>query len=403
MTLTHDARRVSAARNVPLGALRTFVTLLVVAHHAALAYHAYAPPPPESLAGSQAWPAFPIVDPRRWGGAALLVGINDTFFMSLMFLVSGVFAWPSLVRKGPGRFLRDRTWRLGVPFVVSVLCLAPLAYYPTYLTTGAPAGAAAFARAWVALGMWYGGPAWFLWVLLAFGAIVSLLYAWAPGFGVRLGAFLGRLADRPVRFVALLILVSALAYLPVAAAFRPETWAHLGPFWIQTSRPVHYLVYFLVGVGLGAYGTDNGLLSPDGRFARRWPLWLAIAVVSFVCATIAVIAIVSTLEHGGPGLGLSTFGNLTFVLCCAGWSATVLALFLRFVTRTRRVMESLGANAYGIYVLHYICVTWLQYSLLPADLPGSVKFLLVLLGAVAASWALTSAARRLPAIARVIG
>jgi surface polysaccharide O-acyltransferase-like enzyme len=251
--------------------------------------------------------------------------------------------------------------------------------------------------------MWYGGPAWFLWVLLAFGAIASLLYAWAPGFGVRLGAFLGRLADRPVRVVALLIAVSALVYLPMAAAFRPETWTHVGPFWIQTSRALHYLVYFLAGVGLGAYGRDKGLLAPDGRFARRWPLWLAMAVVSFVAATMAVIAIVSSFAHGGPGLALATFGNLTFVLCCAGWSATALALFLRFATRPRRVVESLGASAYGIYVLHYVCVTWLQYRLLPAGLPGSVKFLIVFAGAVAASWALTAAARRVPPIARVIG
>src|SRR5215467_13007348 len=43
---------------------------------------------------------------------------NDTFFMALMFLLSGLFVWPSLERKGSARFLRDRTLRLGVPFAV---------------------------------------------------------------------------------------------------------------------------------------------------------------------------------------------------------------------------------------------------------------------------------------------
>src|SRR5687768_5239685 len=163
-------------RNAPLGALRTFLTLLVVAHHALLAYHPFAPPPPESLVSQpRMWRAFPIVDSQRWAAASLLVGFNDTFFMSLMFLVSGVFAWPSLTRKGAGTFLRDRLLKLGLPFVVSAALFAPLAYYPTFLSLG-PQGVP-FSRQWLSLGQWPAGPAWFLWVLLAFGLLASLLYA----------------------------------------------------------------------------------------------------------------------------------------------------------------------------------------------------------------------------------
>src|SRR5262245_12074680 len=146
MVVAHVATRVPVVRrSVVLDSLRTFITLLVVAHHAALAYHRYAPPPPASLsAAPQAWPAFPIVDPQRWAGAELITGINDSFFMSLMFLVAGVVAWPSLVRKGPSHYLRDRAVRLAPPFVVSALLLAPLAYYPTFLTTGATGGVRAY-------------------------------------------------------------------------------------------------------------------------------------------------------------------------------------------------------------------------------------------------------------------
>jgi hypothetical protein len=406
MVVAHVATRVPVVRrSVMLDSLRTFITLLVVAHHAALAYHRYAPPPPSSLsAAPQAWPAFPIVDPQRWSGAELITGINDSFFMSLMFLVAGVVAWPSLVRKGSSQYLRDRAIRLGPPFAVSALLLAPLAYYPTYLTTSASGGGVGgFLAEWMSLGKWYAGPAWFLWVLFACGAVMAALSTWKPRWVTGLGALFGRLGDRPFRWVALLVAASAIAYVPMATLFDPSSWSHVGPFWIQTSRALHYLAYFLVGAGLGAFGDDRGLLARDGTLARRWPLWLGLALVAFAFGVAMVIAIVSSLGHGGPSLGLATLGNLAFVMACAGWSVAALSFFVRFAKRSNPIVASLSANAFGIYLLHYVCVSWLQYSLLAVPMSGGVKFLLVFVGAVAASWALSAMARRVPAIGRVIG
>ena len=92
--------------NVALGYLRAFVTVLVVAHHAVLAYHPFAPAPPASLLiQPRWWQAFPVVDSQRWSGFILLVGFNDTFFMSPMFFLSGLFVWQSVQRKGSGRFV----------------------------------------------------------------------------------------------------------------------------------------------------------------------------------------------------------------------------------------------------------------------------------------------------------
>jgi hypothetical protein len=87
--------------NLPIGYLRAFITLLVLAHHAVLAYHPFAPPVPASLVTQPRWwQAFPAVDSQRWSGFALFVGFNDVFFMSLMFFLSGLFLWRSLDRKG---------------------------------------------------------------------------------------------------------------------------------------------------------------------------------------------------------------------------------------------------------------------------------------------------------------
>ena len=127
-----------ATYNPSIGYLRAFITLLVLAHHAALAYDPFAPPPASALNGPvRWWQAFPILDPQRWTGFALFASFNDIFFMALMFFLSGMFVWKSLQRKGSGQFLRDRALRLGLPFIVAAAVVAPLAYYPAYLQTGA--------------------------------------------------------------------------------------------------------------------------------------------------------------------------------------------------------------------------------------------------------------------------
>jgi fucose 4-O-acetylase-like acetyltransferase len=405
MTMQLDGRSVSSAnRNVPLGSLRSFLTLLVVAHHAMLAYIPSIPPVAKSLLTEpRLWPAFPVVDSHRTMLFGLLVGFNDTFFMSLFFLISGVFAWQSLTRKGALEFVRDRALRLGLPFVACAGLLAPLAYYPAYLATGADPRPGAFLREWLKLGMWPAGPAWFLWVLLAFGGLAAAVFRLWPSWGTALGRLSGRLSSRPIAWFGTLIAASALVYLPMAARFTPEIWSHFGPFWVQTSRLLHYALYFVAGAGLGACGLGNGLLAADGKLARRWPAWALASLAAFGLAVVTVVAILQTLAKGGPGPVLGTFGNFTFVLSCACSSLACLAIFVRFARQPHRLTDNLGANAYGIYLLHYVCVNWLQLALLPAELPALAKGLAVFAGAVALSWSLSEALRRLPRGRRLQG
>jgi glucan biosynthesis protein C len=107
--------------------LRSAVIVLVVAHHAALAYIPHAHYDPHNYLNSSA----PVVDPQRWWPLDLLVSWNDHFFMALLFLRSGLFVLPALRRKGVRRFLLERFQRLGLPFLVAAGLLSPLAFYPS--------------------------------------------------------------------------------------------------------------------------------------------------------------------------------------------------------------------------------------------------------------------------------
>jgi hypothetical protein len=388
-----------SAYNLSIGYLRAFITLLVLAHHAALAYHPFAPEPGPALNGAARWwQAFPVVDTRRWAGFAVLVGFNDIFFMALMFFLSGLFVWQSLRRKGAGHFLRDRARRLGLPFIVAAGLVAPLAYYPSYLQTGAR-GIAGFWQQLRSLGNWPAGPAWFVWVLLAFDIFATALFMIRPRWGGTLGRLTSKADRRPIVFFGLLAVASAAAYIPMAIIFNPFSWSAFGPFFFQTSRLLHYLTYFLLGAGVGAYGFDRGLLAPDGKLARRWVLWAIVAVIAFGLATGVGLAAMTT--HVGSR-GWEIAGDSTFVLSCAASSFAFLALFVRFAKTRSKIWDSLSRNAYAIYLIHYAFVSWLQYALLRTSLPAVAKGSIVFLGAVLVSWGATATLRRIPAIGRVI-
>ena len=162
---------------------------------------------------------------------------------------------------------------------------------------------------------------------------------------------------------------------------------------------MNYLVYFLLGAGVGACGLDRGLLAFDGKLARRWWIWSIAALVAFAIAV--GVGLAAMTVHVGSR-AWETAGRSTFVLSCAASSFAFLALFVRFAQPRRKIWDSLSKNAYGMYLIHYGFVSWLQYALLKAQLPAIAKGSLVFLGTVLLSWGTTAVLRRIPAVARVI-
>jgi hypothetical protein len=391
----------NAEYNVSIGYLRAFITVLVVAHHAALAYAPFSPPVPQSFtAPPRWWQAFPVVDMQKWAGASTIVGFNDSFFMSLMFFISGLFVWKSLQPRGISGFLRDRTQRLGIPFLAAAAIIAPLAYCPAYLQIGQH-GAGGFVHQWLSLGVWPAGPAWFVWLLLAFDLVAAELHSFKPNWAEVAGCFFARFSGKPIRFLGYLIGISAAVYIPLALKFNPLTWMQFGPFAFQTSRILHYLVYFLMGIAVGAYGIERGVLASGGKLARRWLLWSIAAIVVFLASSAFFIMILTTPSKATSTLW-QAIADLVFTITCATTSLAMLALFVRFVKKSRGIFDSLRDNAYGMYLIHYAFVNWLQYALLKSYLSGFTKLTIVFLSAVALSWITTAALRRIPGIGRII-
>lgn len=103
-----------------------------------------------------------------------------------------------------------------------------------------------------------------------------------------------------------------------------------------------------------------------------------------------------------PRVALDIGGGVMFALACATLSFAALATFLRFVKKTGPVAASLQANAYGMYLTHYVFTTWLAWLLLPQAWGGLAKGAAVFVGATLLSWILTMALRRLPLLGRIL-
>jgi len=379
-------------RIVPLDRARTFITLSVLLHHSVLNY---------------TW--FGQGDPMRWLGFDLLVLFNDSYFMAFMFFISGLFVRDSLMRKGPALFLRDRAWRLGVPYLVSVLVLIPIAYYPTFLRYHLPGTTDLnFLHFWwhtLTVGPWPSGPAWFLWVLLALDAVAAGIWSVAPGMVAALGRLIVSARNRPMLAFVVFLIVSITAYLPMHLAFGDDTWLELGhfPLPIQTSRILLYAAYFLAGVGVGAVDLRTGLLTENGGLARRWPVWLGFASAFYVAILVLVYAHHNWVaDFNSPPLVWRAGYGLAFATYSGAMAFLVSALFLRFAGAEWRLLDALRPSAYGVYLLHYIFIIWLQYAVYDDPLPAGVKFAVVFAGTLSLSWGLTAALRRIPVVARMI-
>jgi hypothetical protein len=397
--------------SIALNNLRAFVIVIVLAFHSVLAYLASLPDsafpfdsPPYQ------WQSFPVIDRERWLGFDLFCGLQDVYLISFMFFLSGLFVWSSLTRRGATASLSNRVLRLGLPFVWVVFLVMPVAHYPAYLATAVDPSWTAFWRHCLALPFWPSGPPWFLWHLLVLNTAAAALYRFAPQGGELLVRLSSSAHDHPIRYFVGLVTVSAVAYVPLATTFTPWDWYQFGPFAFQPSRPLHYAVYFFAGVGIGAYGLERGLLATDGALARSWTRWLAGALAAFLLWIGAAALIVEQagmplfdLEQQKLPLGLFIVANVAFVLACASSCFFFAAVFLRFATKRLPAFDSLSENAYGMYLIHFVFVVWLQYLLLAVPLFAVAKAAIVFSGTLVLSWATVAALRRIPFGARLVG
>jgi surface polysaccharide O-acyltransferase-like enzyme len=109
-----------------------------------------------------------------------------------------------------------------------------------------------------------------------------------------------------------------------------------------------------------------------------------------------------TLDGPAP-IPVQIASDLGFVVACAMGCAFLIAASLRFGLKRSGALASLSANAYSLYLVHYVFVVWMQYALLALSVSAVLKAPIVFIVAVVVSWIIILAVQRIPLGARLIG
>lgn len=380
------------ARMVAFDRARTFITLLVLIHHSVVNFT-----------------HFGDGDRMRWLGFDLVVLFNDSFFMACMFLIAGLFVHESLTRRGAAGYLRRRALRLGVPFLISVFVLIPIAYYPTFLRYHMPGTTDFnFFHFWwrtITVGPWPSGPAWFLWVLLAFDILAVIIWSAGRSILMGLGRAIAALRERPAMAFGGFLILSIVSYVPMRLAVGDGAWFEPGhyPLPIQTSRILLYPAYFFTGVGIGMVSLRAGVFTETGGVVKRWPLWFAFAVLFYGAILLLVYAHHNWVDSvSNPPLAWKVAYGLAFASFSGAMAFTVPTISVRLANSHLRLLDAMQPSAYGIFLVHYIFIVWLQYVVYDPGWPAGVKAAIVFAGTLGGSWLVTIWLRKIPFIARMI-
>lgn len=383
-----------AQRNHALDHLRAALVALVVVHHVAVVYSAVAP--------------FYYVEPPfgdPLGGTVLVCFalFNQAWFMGALFFLAGYFAPGSIDRRGAGDFARARLLRLGLPVVVWIFVLSPLASLAFFLMPAELTGITApptLATYPALLGL---GPAWFLVLLLVFAlacalwralagrrpapkpALPSIPPVWAmvaATAGLALASYLMRIAvplGREVTVVVDFLDFPTLAYLP----------QYLGMFVLGVFAFRQNWLERLTGA-IGA----AGFLAAIAAWGLLFPL--------AVSGRMFTVAFDEAARFTGNGTWQSAVYALWDSVTVIGLTAGLIVLFGALFAGTGALGRFLARQSYAVYIIHVPLVVYLAWLMRGIDLPALPKFAAVALIALPLSFAAAWLLRKVPWMARVL-
>ena len=398
-----------------LDTLRFLLIAVVVVHHAAIGY------------GAKWHRSFFVDSVGNSGGGSPLYDIifllSDTFMIPGLFFLAGLFAIPSLKRRGVGSFIKERLLRLGIPLVLGAAFIAPIhAYFKYFTESPFPSGYIDF---W--LNNFFGpkfqlSSFWFLYYLLFLSAILLVIYKGFPKVWQYYFRWTEWFLKHPWWALGLFCLKGAIFVGLSDFYWGARWWTHILPgMMVVGSQFLLNALYFFSGAFLGATSFLEKSDYIDALF-KKWPLWLGLTLV----CSFAYFAYIFAYEEAAyasnfryafryygysftqawpllvsdaPGVLIRT---TLFVLTGVFANLLILVVSYRFFNMPHKVWMSLGVSAYGIYIFHEMFQVFPAYWMIDLEWPLFIKFSVLCVIGLLASWGLTHFLRCLPGVKRIL-
>jgi glucans biosynthesis protein C len=381
----------AAARLPFIDNLRWMMILLVISMHAAVTY------------SSQG--LWYYTEPTRLNRLEQLLFFTYEFFsktfrMGVLFLLAGYFVPGSYDRKGPMRFLKDRTYRLGLPSLFFVFILGPITGYLAAYHRAAGDAIRTFVREYanyITHGIFFRGlgPLWFCVALLVF----SFVYA-----GTRIlipAAAKSPFAPRPFPHNSTLLASSGIIALTTFLVRIP--WPIGTAFCnMQLGYFPQYIAFFIAGTLAYRHGWLTKLPAATGR---RWGL------ITVLCAPASWIALIvlgggfkgqAAAYTGGwhwQSLAISTLEALSGV----GISLGIIPLFRTRYNSQGPIAAFFSANFFAVYVFHATILVAITRAMAGWHGEALLKFAVATLLTITATYTLSAAVfRRMPLLKNIL-
>jgi glucans biosynthesis protein C len=331
---------------------------------------------------------------------AVVTAFFWTFGLAVLFLLAGVGVRFALRKRTWRVFLRERTARLLVPFVVGTLLLAPTQAFIEGTHNGTFDGPlTAFPGWWIASLGWVadsgfspsvfgvGYHLWFLGFLFAFSVIALPLCSWLMSRRGRdaIAALAARVAAVPGATLGFALPIGVLLVAGVPLGSDEHDWAEF--LW--------YFGYFMTGF----------VLLSDERFIPAVRRDGPIALVVAVATTAALIGLgigewlVSAADRGLDWSFVPAAG--VFALEGWAWTIVILNVGIRVAGLQRPVSPRIGDAVLPVYVIHQPVILAVAFFVVQWPLGILPKWLAVLGISAVVTLALVGLALRMP-ITRVL-
>ena len=381
------------ARLLYIDNLRWVMIMLVVSIHAAVTY---------SHVGSWYYMEDTPVSKVETGIFATYEATLQSFFMGFLFFIAGYFIPGAYDKKGAAKFIRDRAFRLGLPLLVFVFILQPVAVYCIGLFHGedvAPRGFADLYARYITKGWWLSGtgPLWFCEALLIFCLGYALFRAIRQGGDRQHPAKRVSILPGKLKIWGLIVAITLLTFLvrfpwPNGTAFYNLQFCYFS----------QYVLFFCAGTLAFRGDWLNRFSASTGKY------WGRVALIGGLTGWVALLVLGGAFKgqaaayKGGlhwQSLGIAFWESMTGTAI----SMYLIVWFREKFNRQGTAARYFSANAFAVYVFHAPILIALSRMFSGVHGPLLLKFAVLTLVSIAVSYALSSLLfRRLPLLKQIL-